>query len=165
MGGLRYTPQEMRRLLETNDQLQLANPAELAIPTRPELVGAREHELQQAVIAECQRRSILQPEYGLLIHIPNGEYRPSATARRLKAMGVVAGVPDLFLPAPRQMGSRWLHGMFIELKVGKGRPSLAQLEWMDKLRAQNYFVVVCYDTVEAVMRQIEWYLSLTQKED
>jgi len=55
------------------------------------------------------------PELELLYHIPNGGYRYKTTARRLKAEGVKAGVPDICLPVPRG----GYHGLYIEMKAGK----------------------------------------------
>ena len=40
----------------------------------------------------------LHPELKLMYHIPNGGKRNITTARRLKAEGVKAGVPDIHLP-------------------------------------------------------------------
>jgi hypothetical protein len=42
-------------------------------------------------------------------HLPFGEYRPSATAWRLKAMGTTAGWPDLMIVGPGRI-------CFLELK-------------------------------------------------
>ena len=38
----------------------------------------------------------------VMYHIPNGGRRDAITGARLKAEGVVAGVPDIFLAVPRQ---------------------------------------------------------------
>lgn len=80
------------------------------------------------------------PELELLHHIPNGGKRNIATAARLKKEGVKAGVPDLFLPAPK---GKW-HGLYIEMKALKGTLSENQRWWIDKLKKQGYCVVVCY---------------------
>lgn len=47
----------------------------------------------------------------LIFAIPNGEYRDPKTAQRLKAEGVTAGVPDLFIPS---------HNLWVEMKRSKG---------------------------------------------
>ncbi len=118
-----------------------------------------EHMLQVATIAECQRRALQDPRYKNIFAIPNGGQRFPAVAAKLKAEGVSPGVPDLFVCVP----SRGLHGMFLELKVGKNRPSLSQLDWMHKLRSAGYHVVVVYDEVEADMRMMDWYLSSAEE--
>ena len=57
--------------------------------------------------------------------IPNGEKRLPSVAARLKAEGVSAGVPDLYIPA-------WK--FWIEMKRQKGgRLSESQKEWRDYL--------------------------------
>lgn len=81
----------------------------------------------------------------LLFHIPNGGRRDIITASRLKAEGVKAGVPDMFLPVPR--GEH--HGLFIELKTVAGTTSESQERWLEALNEQGYKAVVCYGWVEA----------------
>ena len=66
--------------------------------------------------------------------------RSKVEAARFKAMGVQAGVPDLFLPVPRGA----YHGLFIEMKAPKGRTSNAQNTWIEKLKSNGYAVKVCY---------------------
>ena len=38
------------------------------------------------------------PELALMYHVPNGGKRSKSEAARFRAMGVKAGVPDIFLP-------------------------------------------------------------------
>lgn len=94
------------------------------------------------------------PGLGLLFHIPNGGSRNTAEAANLKRQGVKAGVPDLFLPVPRG----GYHGLFIEMKYGKNKPTLAQREWMAALNEQGYLAVVCYGFEDA-RDTIEHYLK------
>jgi hypothetical protein len=47
----------------------------------------------------------------LILAIPNGEYRAMTTAKKLRAEGVVPGVPDLYVPAFK---------MWIEMKRKEG---------------------------------------------
>jgi len=70
--------------------------------------------------------------------IPNGGHRKPAVAAKLKAEGVVAGVPDLHLPiaAGRE------HGLYIEMKRPGERPTAAQLVRMTQLRKNGYRTVV-----------------------
>ena len=107
---------------------------------------------QQALIEFAQRFAGRVPELSRLIHVPNGEYRPKATASRLKAMGVQPGYPDLLLDVPR-MG---FHGLRIELKAGKNRTSAAQNEWIDYLRSAGYAVQVCYGWLAAAIVILEY---------
>ena len=79
-----------------------------------------------------------------------------ALIRKYKLQGMKSGVPDIFLPVSRD---GW-HGMFIELKVGKNKPSDAQAKWLDALNEQGYCAVVCYGADEAI-RVIKEYLEIT----
>ena len=86
-----------------------------------------EHNLQCA----CVRWFNYQwPEYrGLLFAVPNGGARSKATAGKLKAEGVVAGVADLILLVPKQ----WAFALCIEMKTEKGRQSPEQMELQRKV--------------------------------
>ncbi len=94
------------------------------------------------------------PELKLLYHVPNGGKRDKATAARLKAEGVKAGVPDVFLPVAR-MG---YHGFYLELKVGKNKTSPEQDAWLNALKAEGYAVDVSYGWQEAA-HKIARYLG------
>lgn len=85
------------------------------------------------------------PELKLLFHVPNGGYRSTATAGRMKAEGVKAGVPDLCLPVARG----GFHGLFIEMKAGKNKPTANQQAWLDRLTEQGYSTAVCYGWEQA----------------
>lgn len=95
------------------------------------------------------------PELKLMHHIPNGGKRDVKTAINLKHEGVKAGVPDICLPVARGK----FHGLYIELKVGKNKPTPKQLEWIYALEQEGYAVKVCYGWLEA-RETIENYLSL-----
>lgn len=75
-----------------------------------------EHEEQKALIEWSAWMSNARPELSLMFAVPNGGDRHPAVAAKLKAEGVKAGVPDIFLPVPRN----GYHGLFIELKELKG---------------------------------------------
>lgn len=86
------------------------------------------------------------PELALMYHIPNGGKRNITTAKRLKAEGVKAGVPDIHLPVARH----GFHGLYIELKKMKGNSTTEnQDHWLEALNAQGYYAVVCKGWVEA----------------
>lgn len=100
--------------------------------------------------------SAKHPPVALLFHIPNGGKRNSIEAAHLKQQGVRAGVPDLFLP----VSSGKYHGLFIELKYGKNKPTPKQTEWLRNLSKQSYAVKVCYgweDAAETICK----YLNIT----
>ena len=89
-----------------------------------------------------------------LFAIPNGGKRNIREAARLKRMGVKAGVSDLFLPIPCGPA----HGLWIELKAGKGRPTEAQSAWLSRMALQGYATCVCHGAEEAI-RAITAYLT------
>ena len=112
-----------------------------------------EHDLQVA----CVRWFRYQyPEYAtLLMAIPNGGWRNEVVAAKLKAEGVVPGVPDLFLAIPR-CGKA---GLWIEMKNGKaGRLSDLQREMIAALEKVGYACIVCH-TFDQFFKVVTDYLS------
>ncbi len=88
-----------------------------------------------------------------IFHIPNGGHRNKATAGKLKAEGVSAGVPDLFIPSLR---------LFIEMKDLKGVVSKEQKNWLTYLASVGYSVAVCHGFEDAKLLIIE-FLQLNIK--
>jgi hypothetical protein len=88
-----------------------------------------ERDLQVACVKWCQTKGIF------IFAIPNGGYRTAREASSLKSQGVMAGVPDLFLPDLR---------LFVELKApsGYGRVSADQEAVIERLRGSGYGVLV-----------------------
>lgn len=80
----------------------------------------------------------------LLFAVPNGGARSKATAGRLKAEGVVAGVSDLLLLLP----SHGYHGLCIEMKTPSGRQSDSQRRWQSVVVSSGYKYVVCRSLME-----------------
>lgn len=159
------TERELAEMLRNNPDLRVEG---LAVPPNHVEPGSRlvygcevikrnessslsEHDLQSAVIAECDRRSILRVEYGLIYAIPNGQYRQG---QRMEP-GLRKGIPDMFLPCARG----GYHGLYIELKCGTNKPSSEQLRWLDNLRSEGYRCLVIWDSVDDVIREIEQYLE------
>lgn len=98
------------------------------------------------------------PELELLYHVPNGGVRHATTAKRLKAEGVKAGVPDLCLPVPRED----YHGLYIEMKrLKKSAESESQKQWLAALSAQGYWTQTCKGWEDAKDTIIK-YLKLEQ---
>jgi len=86
------------------------------------------------------------PELQVLFHIPNGGSRNPIEARHLKEQGVKTGVPDIFLPVPKD----GYHGLWIELKRRKGgRVSDAQKGFIQTMNRLGYMAVVCRGWEEA----------------
>ena len=89
----------------------------------------------------------------LLWAIPNGGRRDAVTGARLKAEGVLAGIPDLFLSWP----ANGRHGLFIELKRQRGgKLSKSQQTAISALRNAGYRVEVCRGWVEAKQAIVDY---------
>lgn len=101
----------------------------------------------------------------ILFHIPNGGSRSvrinpktgkkySPEAQRFKRMGMLNGVPDLFLSEP--FGG--FHGLYIEMKSKTGKASNDQKEVQDRLRDRGYKVDQCH-TFGDFQKTIRGYLE------
>lgn len=112
------------------------------------MVHPTESEEQATVVDWCDLHGIP------VVHIPNEGRRSAYTGANLKRMGMRPGFPDLFIPIAR-MG---YHGLFVEMKVGKNKPTRAQIEWLRRLDAEGYAVCVRYGA-DAAIKSIENYIS------
>ena len=112
-----------------------------------------EHSEQCALFewAAIEARQI--PELAYLFAVPNGGFRHKATAAKLRAEGLKAGVPDIFWPIPR--GD--YHGLWIEMKYGKNKPTKHQARWIEFLRKQEYDVAICYSCDEAIQEILAYW--------
>lgn len=120
----------------------------------PSKRGQPEHQMQVALFKWAKLAAGADPRIGLMFAIPNGGARNAIVASKLKAEGVKAGVPDVFLPVP--VGE--YHGLWIELKVKPNRLSPEQLDWMWKLRRAGYRAETVYDDWDKARRLVEAYL-------
>lgn len=103
----------------------------------------REHpedNLQRAVV---QHLRLLAPN-AIWYHPNNSPAVSKRTAARYKALGVVAGIPDICVVL--EDGS----AAFLELKSDKGRLSPAQLEFQTKCLARGIPHYVAYSLDEAL---------------
>lgn len=106
---------------------------------------------QITVISWCKVMEHQWPELALIHHIPNGGKRGKAEAVRFRAMGVLPGVADLFLPVPRC----GYHGLYIEMKALNGRVSPDQKKFLTATSGQGFCCCVCFgaDAAIAVLTQ------------
>ena len=113
---------------------------------------AYEQELlfQWAELQKCK-----YPSLRLMFHIPNGGSRNAREAANLKKQGVKAGVPDICLPHPCGQ----YHDLFIELKVGKNKPTEKQSQWLADLSDAGYKTAVCYGWKAAADTILEYLNS------
>jgi len=114
-----------------------------------------EHDEQCAFI-DWARLPAIQKRYDgihLMHAIPNGGQRHPAVAAKLKREGVLAGIPDIFIPKPC---GDW-HGMYIEMKYGKNNLSEKQKRVISILQEHGYRVDVCYNALEAISAVQDYY--------
>lgn len=91
----------------------------------------------------------------LLFHPANGGKRNPREAGRLKAAGVLAGVPDIILPVP----AGGFCGLAIEFKAPKnGRATDSQLEYIDRLVKHGWLVMICTCPLAAI-KTVKDYLN------
>ena len=113
-----------------------------------------EHEEQAALFQWAVTMEGRLPALMMLFAVPNGGKRHIATALKLKAEGVKAGVPDVWLPVPRDR----YHGLVIEMKAKGNRPTPEQDEWLLRLDGYGYATAVAYGWMKAA-RLIVVYLG------
>lgn len=114
----------------------------------------KESEIQSLVFKWAELQLWRWPFLRFMYHCPNGGSRNKAEAARLKAQGVKAGVPDIFLPYPKD----GYHGLYIELKTDIGKATEEQKDWLEYLSAAGYYTDVCHGFYAAVA-VIEDYLT------
>jgi hypothetical protein len=87
----------------------------------------------------------------LIFAIPNGGKRNIGVARKLKDEGVVAGVPDLFIP-------QW--NLWVEMKTIKGRLSSEQREVIERLEHANHTVVIGQGAMDASRQVLQHIVDM-----
>lgn len=93
------------------------------------------------------------PNLDLLHYSLNGVKLSQSQSRIAKGQGMLSGVPDLFLPVPRQN----YHGLYIEMKSEKGRVTENQEWFLQNAANVGYAVAVCYSAQEAIKRIQDYY--------
>lgn len=88
-------------------------------------------------------------------HVPNGEWRHPATARRLKRLGVKPGVPDFLIFDPPPL-MRVTCGTVLEIKALDGKLADLQAQWLCLFQDRGWIASVKYGANEA----IKWLESL-----
>jgi hypothetical protein len=116
-----------------------------------------EHAHQSALFCWAALPDIQEkyPALRWMFAIPNGGERNPKVAAQMKAEGVKSGVLDIFLPVPKGQ----YHGLFIEMKVGKNKPSDNQTLFATHATCMGYRCALCYSW-EAARDKIAEYLQL-----
>ena len=106
----------------------------------------REHQIQVA----CVRWFRYAYPQSIIYAVPNGGQRNAVVAAKLKAEGVLSGIPDLCV-AEAKCG---YHALYVEMKNGtQGKVSEHQRELIEQLREKGYCCEVCrsFDEFEKVV--------------
>lgn len=111
-----------------------------------------ESQIQKAVMRWVRYQYKIR---NFVIHIPNEGKRTPTYGKMLKDMGMKKGVSDLFIAMP----SRDYHGAWIEIKREKGRLTKEQEHFLELMKANGYFVSVCYGYNQTI-EKIAWYCNI-----
>jgi hypothetical protein len=105
-----------------------------------------EQQLQRAIVEHLRWRAQLKVWW---CHLANGGWRSPTEAKIFKALGVVAGAPDLLIVADGR-------AYFLELKAPRGRISAAQHKCHEALRAAGASVAIASDIDKALGLLERW---------
>lgn len=120
-----------------------------------------EYQDQVVVFSWARLHEHREPRLKLLHASLAGVRLPIGLAKKVKAAGNRAGVPDIALPVSRvdDEGLRQFSGLYLELKRAHGgRLSVDQLWWIDQLQSQRFCCRVAKGAREAI-DYIKWYLD------
>jgi hypothetical protein len=109
-----------------------------------------EHDIQKVCVEWFRLK---YPKY-LIYAIPNGGERNKIVAAKLKAEGVLAGVPDLHIPVAKQ----GFHGLYIEMKAGRNKPTDNQITIMEKFTNEGFRCELCW-SLDEFMRIVDNYFN------
>lgn len=125
-----------------------------ALAKDPELrTGRQEHYDQVQIFDHFHRFD--SHVYDHLYAIPNGGHRSKKTAAAMEAEGLKRGYPDMGLELPAGV----YHGMRIEQKHGKRKPSEDQVAWMRRLSGLGFYVLLSFSPDETI-KTIKRYVAL-----
>lgn len=117
-------------------------------------VAMSERQIHLSVMNYIRNHPELKKHSDLFLHIPNESKRTVTYGSLLKRMGMRKGASDLFIALPRKD----YHGAWIELKTIKGKPTPAQIDFLEDMDEQGYFTKVVNGFDEAI-KVIEWYCN------
>ena len=111
--------------------------------------------LEDDLQTNCIQWFRLQYPNRIILAIPNGGRRNIREAARLKRMGVLAGVFDLFIPEPN---TRFV-GLWIELKIRPNKLTKEQTGFCDNMKQRGYQTRVCW-SFEDFRESVKVYLQV-----
>jgi hypothetical protein len=84
-------------------------------------------------------------------HPPNGGTRDIVTAKRLQALGVKRGVPDIIVLCRYIMDGKMYHGIVIEMKSdGRAKATVYQRWWLSVFKQLGWYTMVAHGADEAI---------------
>ena len=86
------------------------------------------------------------------MHIGNERKASHFMGYMLKRMGVLKGASDIFMAWP----NGGYHGLFIEVKSLRGRPTADQLAFIERMNSVGYLALVCYGAEEVICTMKEY---------
>lgn len=89
------------------------------------------------------------------MHIGNERKSTHFAGYIMKRMGVLKGASDLFMAWP----NAGYHGLFIEVKSMKGKPTPEQLAFIQRMTDVRYYACICYGADE-VISTMKYYIRL-----
>tara|TARA_R110000744_G_scaffold200786_3_gene319902 strand:- start:395 stop:796 length:402 start_codon:yes stop_codon:yes gene_type:complete len=127
-----------------------------------------EHNEQVALFDWARMLEGRHPQLKMMFAIPNGGKRTNGN--KLVREGLKKGVPDIFLSVPMEktvygfgvqdkFSIGWFHGLYIEMKFNKNKPTKEQKQWLEDLTIEGYDTAVCWSFDEAKAKIIQ-YLRL-----
>lgn len=109
--------------------------------------------LDQIALIDCIEVELpwLRP---YVIHIPNERKTSKLAGYILQRMGLLKGASDLFIAWPTES----FHGLWLEMKAIKGRPTTAQIDFLHRMDLKGYHVKIAYGLDDAI-QAIKDYLK------
>lgn len=124
-------------------------------PSRTKKRNAQPEAIEQERVIKWARDNENNYPFLWLLHSSlNGVKLSKNQAGRAKTQGMLSGVPDLFLPVPKN----GFHGLYIEMKSEKGRVSVSQSRFLSVTNELGYQSIVCYSSEDAI-KKINEYLK------
>lgn len=113
-----------------------------------------ESEIMVAIFDWVRTKSLSDPRYELIYHIPNGGDRTKHAGKQLKREGVKRGVWDIAIDVP----CRGFHGAKVEVKRVGGTLSEDQITYGKAVEANGYKCAVTF-SVGHFIKFVEWYFE------
>lgn len=107
---------------------------------------ASEHSEQVRIFQWANLMQIKHPELKYMFSTLNGVRLSIGSAKKAKNSGNKKGVPDIFLPLPKNNYS----GLFIELKIKGGVVKPEQKDYIKFLKSVGYCAEVIYGSDDAI---------------